>query len=143
MIGMDFTGTLLTMITGGILGFLGYYHFSKIVIISTRHIKPIARTIIPDSIQDQYRRNRKKRLIKRQNRKKFSWRNRLLVKLGKNYGMYSIIILTPILISLVLGAFLLRKYYSDRKEALPLMVVSIIVEGSLLVIGYWYMVGAL
>ncbi len=67
----------------------------------------------------------------------------MIVKLGKNYGMYTIIIFTPILISLVLGAFLLRKYYSHRPEAVPLMIVSIIVEGAILVVGYWYMVGAL
>jgi hypothetical protein len=143
MIGMDMVGTMVTMLTGGVLGFLVYYHFSKIVIISTKHIKPIARTIIPDNYQEKYRKRREKRQQRRKNRKRFSWRNRMLVKLGNNYGMYSIIILTPVLISLILGAFLLRKYYSDRKEAVPLMIVSIVVEGSLLVIGYWYMVGAL
>jgi len=52
--------------------------------------------------------------------------------------MYSIIIFTPILISLILGAFLLRKYYSNRSEAVPLMIVSIIVEGAILITGYWY-----
>jgi len=67
----------------------------------------------------------------------------MLVKMGKNYGMYSIIILTPILVSLILGAFLLRKYYSDRREAVPLMIISIVVEGAVLIVGYWYLVGGL
>jgi len=67
----------------------------------------------------------------------------MIVKMGKNYGMYSIIILTPILVSLVLGAFLLRKYYSDRREAVPLMIISIIVEGAILIVGYWYIIGGL
>jgi hypothetical protein len=67
----------------------------------------------------------------------------MLVKLGKNYGMYTIIVFTPILISLILGAFLLRRYYDDRREAVPLMIVSIILEGSILIAGYWYIMGDL
>ena len=143
IIGLDVWGTSISMIIGGVIGFLFYYHFSKILLLSTKHIKPVGRKILPDQIQNHYRVYRKKRTLRRKNRKRFSWRNRMIVKLGKNYGMYFIIIFTPILISLVLGAFLLRKYYAHRPEAVPLMVVSIIVEGAILVVGYWYMVGAL
>ena len=143
IIGLDIWGTSISMIIGGIIGFFFYYHFSKILLLSTKHIKPVGRKILPDQIQNHYRGYREKRTIRRKNRKRFSWRNRMIVKLGKNYGMYTIIIFTPILISLVLGAFLLRKYYSHRPEAVPLMIVSIIVEGAILVVGYLYMVGAL
>ncbi len=143
LIGLDIWSSAIAMIIGGVTGFLIYYHFSKIVILSTKHIKPIGRKILPDQVQDQYRIHRAKRQIRKQNRRRFTWRNRMIVKLGKNYGMYSIIILTPVLISLILGAFLLRKYYSHRPEAVPLMIVSIVVEGALLVVVYWHMVGAL
>jgi uncharacterized membrane protein len=52
--------------------------------------------------------------------------------------MYGIILLTPWLLSLVFGAILLRKYYSNRKDALPLAIAAIIVEGLLLnFIFYW------
>ena len=141
MIGLDFWGTAITMIAGGVIGFLIYYHISKIVIISSRHIKPMARKVLPLQISNQYRRFRDKRRLRRRNKRKFTWRNRMLVKLGKNYGMYAIIVFTPILISLILGAFLLRRYYNDRREAVPLMIISIIVEGALLVVGYWYLMG--
>ncbi len=143
LIGLDLISTLISMITGGVIGFMVYYHFSKLVIIATANVKPIARKVVPNYFQDKYRVHREKRTIRRKNRKRFSWKNRMLVKMGKNYGMYSIIILTPILVSLVLGAFLLRKYYSHRPEAIPLMIISIIVEGAILICGYWYMVGAL
>ncbi len=143
MIGLDIWGTGITMIVGGVIGFIIYYHISKIVIISTRHLKPVASSVLPLRIRNQYRSYRHRRLHRRKNKKKFTWRNRMLVKLGRNYGMYTIIIFTPILISLILGAFLLRKYYSNRREAFPLMIVSIIVEGAILVVVYWHMVGAL
>lgn len=143
LIGMDIWSTAISMITGGVVGFLIYYHFSKLLLLSTKHIKPVARIILSENIQNHYRRHRERRQLRRKNRKRFSWRNRTLVKMGKNYGMYSIIILTPILISLILGAFLLRKYYGHRPEAVPLMIASIIIEGALLIVGYWHMVGAL
>jgi len=143
LIGLDIWSTLFSMIIGGVVGFLIYYHFSKLLLLSTKHIKPIARKVLPEFIQCRYRRHRERRIIRRQNRRTFTWRNRMIVKMGKNYGMYSIIILTPILVSLVLGAFLLRKYYSDRREAVPLMIISIIVEGAILIVGYWYIIGGL
>jgi len=57
--------------------------------------------------------------------------------------MMTFILLTLILISLILGAFLLLKYYPNRKEAIPLMIVSTAVEGLLLCAGYWYYMGSL
>jgi len=140
MIGLDYWGTMISMILGGVIGFLVYYHFSKIVILSTKHLTPLANVVVPYHMRNHYNRFRHKRRLRKKNKKIFTKRNRRLVKLGKNYGMYSIIIFTPILISLILGAFLLRKYYSNRSEAVPLMIVSIIVEGAILITGYWYIV---
>ncbi len=141
MIGADFWTTTLTMIPGGIAGFLIYYHFSKILLLTDMHIKPRIKSVIPHKILIQYQQFKKKRKLRRRNKRKFTRKNRALVRLSNKYGMYTIIILTPILISLVLGAFLLRKYYPNRKEAIPLMIVSIAVEGLLLCVGYWYFVG--
>lgn len=141
MIGLDFWGTAIAMIGGGVIGFLIYYHISKIVIISTKHLKPFAKIVVPPHLREHYNNYQQRRRLRRKTKKKFTRRNRLLVKVGRTYGMYTIIIFTPILISLILGAFLLRKYYGDRREAVPLMIVSIVVEGVLLVIAYWYMMG--
>ena len=143
MIGLDIWSTAISMIGGGVIGFLIYYHISKIVIISTRHLKPLANVVLPSSLRIYYDTYRQKQKQKRENKKIFTKRNRRIVKLGNKYGMYTIIFFTPILISLILGAFLLRRYYGDRREAVPLMIVAIIVEGTILVIGYWYMMGEL
>jgi len=121
--------------------FLIYYHISRIIIISTRHLKPFAKIVLPFHLQNHYNNYKHRQKLRRKTKKYLTRKNRLLVKVGRTYGMYTIIIFTPILISLILGAFLLRKYYGDRREAVPLMLVSIIVEGALLVIGYWYMMG--
>lgn len=143
MIGLDIWGTAITMISAGVIGFLIYYYISNIIILSTKHLKPFAKKIVPFHLRNHYNNYQHKRKLRRKNKKIFTRKNRFLVKVGRTYGMYTIIIFTPILISLILGAFLLRKYYGDKREALPLMIVSIIVEGALLIIGYWYMMGAL
>lgn len=143
MIGIDIWGTSIAMISGGIIGFLVYYHISKILLVSTRILKPLVVEVVPISFQNSFSSYKEKRRIKRKAKRKFTWKNRALVKLGRNYGMYIIIIFTPILISLILGAFLMRKYYSNRREGVPLMILSIIIEGILLVAGYWYIVGDL
>jgi hypothetical protein len=42
------------------------------------------------------------------------------------------------LLSIPLGAFLLRKYYHTDKKAIPVMVLSILVEGVVILIVSWY-----
>ncbi len=60
-----------------------------------------------------------------------------MVKLRRGYGMWGIILLTPVLLSLPIGAFLLRKYYRGNKLSFPLMLASIVIEGFLLCVIYW------
>jgi len=60
MIGLDYWGTMISMILGGVIGFLVYYHFSKIVILSTKHLTPII--IIDLGINVDYERKIKKYL---------------------------------------------------------------------------------
>lgn len=143
MIGADFWTTSLTMIPGGVAGFFLYYHFSKLILLTDMHIKPRIKSVTPLWMLNIYQAHKERRKIKRKTKKRFTRKNRALVRLSNKYGMGTIIILTPVIISLVLGAFLLRKYYPNRKEAVPLMVLSIIVEGWLLCVGYWYCIGGL
>ncbi|MEL7588971.1 MAG: hypothetical protein AAGU19_19835, partial [Prolixibacteraceae bacterium] len=49
-----------------------------------------------------------------------------LVKLRKSYGLWGIVITTPVLLSIPLGAFLLKKYYSRQKNVLAYMMISIL-----------------
>ncbi|PKP30103.1 MAG: hypothetical protein CVT99_14600 [Bacteroidetes bacterium HGW-Bacteroidetes-16] len=52
----------------------------------------------------------------KKNKRKFTRKNRSLVEMSHRYGMMTIILLNPILISLILGAFLLRIYYPTAKK---------------------------
>lgn len=53
---------------------------------------------------------------KRKTRKKFTRRNRRLVKFKSKYGLYGIVFLTPVLLSIPIGTFLVTKYYRYNKS---------------------------
>ncbi len=141
VIGLTYWETMSTMIVGGVFGFLVYYHFSKIIIVSTKHLAPIANRVIPHHLRKRYNNYKHKRKLRKKNKKIFTKRNRRIVKLSNKYGMFTIILLTPVVISLILGAFLLRRYYSHKREAVPLMIITIIIEGAIIITGYWYIKG--
>ncbi len=138
LIKLDLTSTVITMLAGGVLSFIVYYNLSSLLFMLGKYVKPLLIKIFPDSWNKKYILWLIKRKEKRKHKKKFTRRNRFIVKFKRNYGMYGIILLTPWLLSLVFGAILLRKYYSNRKDALPLAIAAIIVEGLLLnFIFYW------
>ena len=138
VIKLDPLSTLITMILGGVLAFLVYYNLSALILLLGPYIKPILIKTVPNSWNRRYIRWLIKRKKRRKNKNKFTRRNRFIVKFKRKFGMYGIILLTPWLLSLMFGAFLLKKYYSDRKEALPLALLAIVIEGIFLnFIFYW------
>jgi hypothetical protein len=138
IIGFGFIETLITLLAGGIFGFFVFYYLSNILILSIRILKPTVIKYMPVSILNRIRSWQQKRVDKRKNRKKFSRRNKMIIKARNQYGMWGICLLTPVLLSIPIGAFLLRKYYHHRKESIPVMVLTIIVEGILITILSWY-----
>ncbi len=135
-IGMGFWENFFSLIAGGVLAFTIYYYFSDIVLVYSKHLSPVLVKIVPAGWHHAYVRRKVRRRIKRRNRKKFTRRTKFMVKLRRHYGMWGIILLTPVLLSLPIGAFLLRKYYRQNRFSFPLMISSIVVEGFLLCLAY-------
>jgi polyferredoxin len=44
----------------------------------------------------------------------------------KRYGLWGIIITSPVILSIPVGAFLLKKYYSETKNVFGYMMISIV-----------------
>lgn len=130
--GLALYETMATMILGGFASFMFFYYISHFIIISTRVIKPFARTITPYHLRDRYRVWRHNKNQNRKPKRKFTKRNRLIVKIRRNYGMWAIILLTPIVLSIPVGAFLLRKYYEDRKFVVIYALCVLAIEGVIL-----------
>ena len=55
----------------------------------------------------------------------------------KKFGMWAIILTTPVLLSLPVGAFLLKKYYWSRKGVVFFALLVIALEGFLLCFLIW------
>ncbi len=136
---LDFWNTYFSLIAGGTLAFMLYYHITRLLQIYYKHFMPSVNSVVPRKLLHGFQSWKKRRKEKRKHRRKFTRWNKILVKLKRDYGMWGIILLTPVFISLPIGAFLLRKYYSGKKSALPLMLASIVVEGFILCVVYWEM----
>jgi ABC-type antimicrobial peptide transport system permease subunit len=54
---------------------------------------------------------------KKKQHKTFTKRNRRLVILRKKYGLPGIVVLTPVLLSIPVGVFLITKYYGKQKSS--------------------------
>lgn len=61
---------------------------------------------------------------KKKIRKKFTKPNRRIVILKNKYGLAGIVILTPILLSIPIGVFLITKYFGHRKISYLYLLIS-------------------
>lgn len=125
LIGLNFEQTLIAVTLGGIAGFFFFYHFSGFAIKRFHYVKTFLRKYTPAPVRKKYR----ELLLWRRNmtgERVFNKRNRLIARFRSKFGLPGIIILSPVVLSIPIGAFLLNKYYSKHKMAKPYMVLSIL-----------------
>ena len=103
---MSFTETLLYTNIGGILGALVFVFFSDLLIKAFN-------AYWPESLK-----------LKKKKRKIFTKRNRRLVSIKVKYGLYGIVILSPVLLSIPVGSFLTVKYYGTHKSNIILLIAG-------------------
>jgi hypothetical protein len=90
---LSFIETIVYSNIGGILGVLVFAYFSELLIRIKNKFWPEKWKFSPKS------------------KKVSSKRNRRLVTIKKKYGLPGIVVLTPVLLSIPVGAFLITKYY--------------------------------
>lgn len=134
--GLNFIETSITMISGGITSFLVFYHLSYFVVISTKYVKPAAKSMTPEIWLKKYYDRKERKAKESKPKKKFNRRNRFIIKLRK-IGVWAIILTIPIVISIPLGAFLLRKYYSHKSGVIFFALLAIAVEGFIFCVLVW------
>jgi hypothetical protein len=120
--GLNYFQTICATTAGGIAGILFFYHLSGGIIRLYRIVHPKVKAlfIMPDAIPDNQGQLNQKR------KKNFTWKNKLIVKIRSKYGMAGIVVLTPVLLSIPIGAFLANKYYSGNKNILLYLSASIV-----------------
>ncbi len=131
IIGLDFDQALISVLIGGIGGFLFFYYLSKRITVLFNSLKPKLCRIMPDFIKVKFDLFCERLTIKKPS-KIFSRRSRFIAKVKTTYGFWGIIIATPFILTIPVGAFLANKYYSKRWQTVPFMIMSIVSWAALL-----------
>lgn len=131
IIGLEYEQAVLSVLAGGIGGFLFFYYLSKPLIRGFNSAFPFFCRLAPVSLKTRcqkfFNRNRINRKVKI-----FTRKNRLIARLKKTYGFWGIVIATPLFLTIPRGAFLAGKYYSNRKHLVLYMILSIVGWGVVL-----------
>jgi len=121
-LGLNFLQTWLSTTAGGIVGvvvffflskwllqlysryFFYYFHLVRVKIYSKLHVT------VPKFIPAR----------------RFTKRNRMIIKVVNKFGMAGIVILTPVLLSIPLGTFIATRYYSANRFLLVYLCSSVL-----------------
>lgn len=125
IIGLEYKQALIAVLIGGIGGFLFFYYFSKPVIRGIDFIWPYVCRFAPPVYRVKYKAICEKRLLQNSS-KIFTRKSRFIARFKTTYGFWGIILATPFLLTIPLGAFLANKYYSRRKHIILYMILSIV-----------------
>lgn len=125
IIGLEYKYAILAVLVGGIGGFLFFYYVSRPLDRGLKCIWPPLCRLVPSRIKMRFnalRQKRKSAPLK----KIFSKQSRFLVRTKSTYGFWGIILATPVILTIPIGAFLANKYYSHKKHIVLYMILSII-----------------
>jgi hypothetical protein len=121
--------TIVFIELGGILGFLFFYSLFSFLLKELKLIWPLIYYITPRIFKVRFEQWLDGRRYRRLTANKFTRRNKMIIRIRRKSGMLGIIILTPILLSIPVGAFLGTKYFHHRRSFIPKMILSIFVWG--------------
>lgn len=128
-LGLNFIQTFASTSAGGIMGVFLFFYLSRGII---RMYDLYFRQYVHRAIHTVAEWLKVKHLAVRffplnKPRRKFTFSNRLFVKIRKKYGFIGIVILTPVLFSIPVGAFLVARFYNNRKYNVLYLSASVIV----------------
>lgn len=108
-IGFGYVQTLLLTTFGGIVGVLFFYFLSSAIMLL------LAR------FNTRFRPNRKQT-----KKRSFTWKNRFIVRVKRDYGIIGLAAITPTMLSIPVGTFLAARFFNDPKEVLPYLMLSVV-----------------
>lgn len=115
--------TIIISSVGGILGVLFFAFLSNLLIKAWRKFYLGSKT-------DMAVRNFFNKLfnIKPKNKKKkvFTRRNKMIAKTKRNYGLIGLALITPSLISIPLGTFIILRSFPNQKKSILILCLSVI-----------------
>lgn len=98
-----YSEVFLILLSGGIIGTFVFYYFSE----WTHKL-----------LNRFFKIKKKSKIFTRQNRK--------LVQFKSKYGIIGIALLTPVFFSIPIGCFIAAKFYKNKKNTLPVLLLSVL-----------------
>lgn len=114
--------TLSLTISGGILGVFVFAFLTDYIVMLWTYFITITKL------------NKIKLFSKKTNvnAKKFTFKNKTIVKVKKNYGLIGLAILTPILLSIPVGTFISLRYFPERNKTISYLIISVILWANII-----------
>ncbi|MBK7213490.1 MAG: hypothetical protein IPH88_09410 [Bacteroidales bacterium] len=127
--GLNYFQTVASTSAGGIMGVLLFFYMSRVII---RMYDQYIRSYVHDAVHYIAIKVKKGHIAERyfpssRIRRKFTFSNRLFVRVRKKYGFIGIVILTPVLFSIPVGSFLAARFYSNRQYAVLYLSASVLI----------------
>lgn len=129
LFGLKELETFILIEIGGLLGFLFYYYFFSLLLKELKLIWPLIYYITPRIFKVRFEHWMDMRRYRRLTANKFTRSNKMIVRIRRNYGMFGIVVLTPVILSIPVGAFLGTKYFHHKNNFIPSMLLSIFLWG--------------
>ena len=123
--GFGYFETVIITAAGGITGIVFFYHLSKWILNQYFKFCPIIIGYFGGS--EATRKWHEANRCKKKKSKVFTRRNKFIVNIRNKYGLLGIVILTPVLLSIPIVAFLAQKYYAKKSNILVYMSLSVVV----------------
>lgn len=109
-IGFGYLQTLGLTMFGGIFGVVFFYFLSSGIMMLMAKLS---------SLFSADRTPPKKRM--------FTWKNRMIVKVKRDYGLIGLAAITPTMLSIPVGTFLAARFFSDRRKVITYLIASVMV----------------
>jgi len=120
--GLNFIQTWLSTTAGGIVGVVAFFFLSKwFLLLYSRYFFYYIHLI-----RTQIYRLMNITVPKFIPARKFTRRNRMIIKVVKKFGLAGIVILTPVLLSIPVGTFIATRYYSANRFLLVYLSASVL-----------------
>jgi hypothetical protein len=108
---------------------LFFYSFFSFMLKELKLVWPLIYHITPRIFKLKFEHWLDRRRYKRLTANRFTRSNKMIVRIRRKYGMVGIIVLTPIILSIPVGAFLGTKYFHHNYNFIPSMLLSIFLWG--------------
>ena len=121
-LGYSFWETIFIMLAGGIAGTLVWYYIGGLLL---KGIASVWRMFFPE---------------RKKPKKKFSRKNKLIVRVKSRWGLIGLALITPTIISIPIGTLLAARYFGNNWRTLPYMLLSVVMWGFVATMGWDYIV---